>query len=145
MQFDRSKSLQELDGQDWGEPTFDSHLVTECYRLHRVPLSDFTVEDLRITIGQDIGLEYLVPLALERLHNDPFAEGAHYPCDLLVSVLGVRKEYWQAHPELHQRLAAIADRALSAFPSMPDIGSETVVEVVTTAYEKFKRKQSMVA
>jgi len=72
-QLDRSKTLQQLDGTDWGEPTFDSHLVQECHRLHRVPLRDFTVEDLRITIGQDIGLEYLVPLALERLHADPFA------------------------------------------------------------------------
>lgn len=87
MNFERSKSLQELDGQDWGEPTFDSHLVTECHRLRRVPLRDFTVEDLRITIGQQIGLDYLIPLALERLEDDPFAEGAYYPCDLLVSVL----------------------------------------------------------
>jgi hypothetical protein len=67
MELDRSKSLQQFDGEDWGEPTFDSHLVSECHRLHRVPLRDFTVEDLRITIGQQIGLDYLIPLALERL------------------------------------------------------------------------------
>ena len=69
MKLDRSKSLQQLDGEDWGEPTFDSHLVTECHRLHRVLLRDFTVEDLRITIGQQIGLDYLIPLALERLDD----------------------------------------------------------------------------
>ena len=63
MEFDRSKSLEELEGHDWDEPTYDSGLVTECHRLHRVPLCDFTVENLRITIGQIIGLEYLVPLA----------------------------------------------------------------------------------
>ena len=145
MQFDRSKSLQQLEGRDWGEPTFDSHLVTECHRLHRVPLSDFTVEDLRITIGQDIGLEYLLPLALERLQDDPFAEGAHYPCDLLVSVLGAKSQFWRAHPELQDRLVGIADRALSAFPDMTDIEYETVVEAVTTAYEKFKKKHRPVA
>jgi hypothetical protein len=54
MQFDRAKSLQELEGHDWGDPSYDSHLVTECHRLHRIPLCDFTVEDLRITIGQNI-------------------------------------------------------------------------------------------
>jgi hypothetical protein len=38
MPFDRNKSLQQLEGEDWGEPTYDSHLVTGCHRLHRVPL-----------------------------------------------------------------------------------------------------------
>ncbi len=72
--FDRTKSLQELDGRDWSEPTYPSHLVNECLRLRRTPLCNFSIEDLRIMIGQNIGLAYLVPLALERLHDDPFAK-----------------------------------------------------------------------
>jgi hypothetical protein len=142
MQFDRSKSLQQLDGQDWGEPTFDSRLVTECHRLHRVPLRDFTVEDLRITIGQQIGLDFLVPLALERLADDPFAEGAYYPCDLLVSVLGVEARFWQSHPELRERLVTIAERAISLFPTVPDIASKTVTRSVRRAYDEFQRGQT---
>lgn len=62
--FDRSKTLQELEQSDWGEPEFDSHLVTTCHRLRRVPLDQFTVEDLRIMIGQNIGLPFLVPMAV---------------------------------------------------------------------------------
>jgi len=27
--FDRSKSLQQLDSQEWGEAAYDSHLVTD--------------------------------------------------------------------------------------------------------------------
>lgn len=142
MQFDRSKSLQQLDGQDWGEPTFDSSLVTECHRLHRIPLRDFTVEDLRITIGQQIGLDYLVPLALERLENDPFAEGAYYPCDLLVSVLGAEARFWQSHPELRERLVAITEQAISLFPTVPDIASKTVTRSVRRAYDEFQRGQT---
>ena len=69
MKTNLNKSLQQLDGQDWGEPAFDSRLVVECHRLRRVPLRDFTVENLRITIGQSIGLEHLVTLVLERLHE----------------------------------------------------------------------------
>jgi hypothetical protein len=140
MKIDRSKSLQQLEGEDWGDPTFDSHLVTECHRLHRVPLRNFTVEDLRITIGQDIGLEFLVPLALERLAVDPFAEGDYYPCDLLVNVLRAKTEFWRQHPKLREELVLIANRAIAAFPNMPELGYETVVEAVTTAYGKFKRK-----
>jgi hypothetical protein len=41
-QFDRSKSIQQLEGEDWGEPTFHMHLVRECHRLPRVPSRDFT-------------------------------------------------------------------------------------------------------
>ncbi len=55
------KSLQELEHSDWGEPTYDSHLVTTIHRLRRVPLRQYTVEDLRIMIGQNIGLQYLIP------------------------------------------------------------------------------------
>ncbi len=72
---ERNRSLQELDGQDWGEATFPSYLVRTCHALRRKPLRDFTVEDLRIMIGQNIGLEYVVPLALEHLQRDPFAAG----------------------------------------------------------------------
>lgn len=138
MKLGRSKSLQQLDGEDWGEPTFDSHLVTECHRLHRVPLRDFTVEDLRITIGQQVGLDYLIPLALERLKDDPFAEGAYYPCDLLVSVLGAEVRFWQSHPELRERVVAITERAMSLFPTVPDIASKTVTRSVRRAYDEFQ-------
>lgn len=145
MKSDRNKSLQQLDGQDWGEPTFDSHLVTECHRLHRVPLRDFTAEDLRITIGQNIGLEHLVPLALERLHDDPFAEGAYYPCDLLVSLLGAEAQFWQSHPELREQLVAITERAIEMFPTVPDVASKTVTRTVRRAYDEFQRRQKTVA
>ena len=142
MNFERSKSLQELDGQDWGEPTFDSHLVTECHRLRRVPLRDFTVEDLRITIGQQIGLDYLIPLALERLEDDPFAEGAYYPCDLLVSVLRAEVRFWRIHPELRESLIAITERAVSLFPTVPDLASKTVTRSVRRAYDEFQIGQN---
>src|SRR5260370_41189859 len=71
---ERSKSLQELEGQDWGEGNyFPSHLVRTTHALRRKPLRDFTIEDLRIMIGQHIGLNYLVPLAVEQLQHDPLA------------------------------------------------------------------------
>ena len=143
MKSDRNKSLQQLDGQDWGEPTFDSHLVTECHRLHRVPLRDFTVEDLRITIGQNIGLEHLVPLALERLRDDPFAEGAHYPCDLLVTMLGAAAQFWQRHSELRGQLVTITERAIALFPTVPDVASKTVTRAVTRAYDEFQKRQTV--
>jgi hypothetical protein len=46
-------------------------------------------------IGQQIGLDYLVPLAIETLENDLFAEGNYYEGDLLKSVLSIRTDFWQ--------------------------------------------------
>ncbi|MES2568891.1 MAG: contact-dependent growth inhibition system immunity protein [Verrucomicrobiota bacterium] len=140
MKFDRSKSLQEIDGQDWGEPTFDSPLVTECHRLHRVPLCDFTAGNLRIMIGQDIGLEFLIPLALECLQEDSLIKGDYYECDLLVNVLRAKAQFWRDHPDLKKQVAAVTDRAISLFPNNPDIVYAVTVESVTSAYQVFKRK-----
>jgi hypothetical protein len=139
--FDRSKTLQQLTFQDWGEATYDSRLVTECHRLRRVPLRDFTAEDLRLMVGQNIGLEYLVPLALEQLEEDPFAEGDYYPGDLLVSVLGAQAQFWLAHPDLSERAGVVANRAISLMPGVSDGGSQTVTTAVTNAYEKFEKQK----
>jgi hypothetical protein len=138
-EFDRNKSLQELEGQDWGEPNWDSHLVTECHRLHRVPLGEFTVEDLRIMIGQSISLEYLVPLALEQLRDKPFAEGAHYGGDLLVMVLQVGSQFWKQHPAWRDEVAALAEGAISLFASSPEIATYAEMDAVINAHEQFKR------
>ena len=141
-EFDRSRSLQQLGWQDWGEAAYDSHIVTECHRLRRVPLRDFKAEDLRITIGQNLGLEYLVPLALEQLQEDPFAEGAYFPGDLLVSVLGANGEFWRAHPDLREHAATVAERAISLFPTVPDIARQTVTNAVTRAFNEFRKRQA---
>ena len=108
----RQRTLQEIEGRDWGEPNYPSHLVRESHRLRRVPIQDFTVEDLRLMIGQDIGTPYLVPLALEQLELNPFAEGDFYPGDLLLSVSRIPAEFWRRHPDLHQRASEVARRTL---------------------------------
>src|SRR5437879_1802772 len=118
--FDRSKSLQELEGKDWGEPTYDSHLVTECHRLRLVPLREFTAENLRTMIGQEIGLSHLIPLALELLRGNPFTVGDFYEGDLLAAVLRGDSRFWIASQELRAEAARIAQRALSLLPSLDE-------------------------
>lgn len=107
MPFDRSATIESLEGDVWGPAEYDSHLVTECHRLRAVPLWKFTVENLRIMIGQGIGLLYLIPLALERLEQDPWVAGDHYDGDLLMSVLRVPSEFWAGHSDLLRRLTEI--------------------------------------
>lgn len=139
IQFDRNKSLQELEGHDWGEPNWNSHLVKECHRLHRVPLREFTVEDLRIMIGQSFGLEYLVPMALEQLRDNPLAEGAYYGGDLLVNMLQVGSQFWQQHPAWRDEVAALAEGVISSFSSSPEVATWVEMDAVIKAHEQFKR------
>jgi len=138
MQFDRTKSLQQLEGQDWGEPTYDSHLVTECHRLRRIPLREFTPEHLRMMIGQQISLPYLIPLALEFLSTDPFTAGDCYEGDLLASVLRAEAAVWREHPELRREAAEIAERAFSLLPSLNDCDRPTAQDALTDAYHLFQ-------
>jgi len=94
-----TKTIEELDGDRWGPPEYDSHVVLEAHRLRSVPLGNLTVENLRLLLGQQIGTQWLMPLALARLNVDPLAEGDFYPGDLLISVLGTNATYWSSHPE----------------------------------------------
>lgn len=81
--------------------------------LRRKPLAALTVEDLRLLIRQDVGLPYLLPLAVEVLRIDPLAEGDLYEGDLLAAVLTRRVEVWSRLPqvrrEVHLIVAELAD------------------------------------
>jgi hypothetical protein len=101
------RTLDQLEKDDWARPAFESHVVTECHRLRRVPLGELTIEDLRLLIGQKIGLPHLLPLALDALAADPFAQGNLYAGDLLASVVRVPKDFWDAHAELRFVLAEV--------------------------------------
>jgi CDI immunity proteins len=63
-----------------------SYLVRRCLELRRKPVAEFTTEDLRIMLGQRIGVPILLPIAAAVLADDPLAEGDYFPGDLLHSV-----------------------------------------------------------
>lgn len=92
----RHKTLENLEKKVWPTLSSDegSYLIKTCNSLRKKQLQYFTTEDLRIMIGQEIGLHYLIPLAIETLTNDLFAEGDMYEGDLLKNVLEVDTEFW---------------------------------------------------
>lgn len=111
----RDKTLLELEGEQASVSTVDSHLVKAVRRLRELPIRHYRTEDLRLMIGQGMGLPYLVPIALEVLEADPFAEGDYYPGDLLKMVTSVPREFWSDHPSYRRRAAHIVRRALQGF------------------------------
>ncbi|MGV6808568.1 MAG: contact-dependent growth inhibition system immunity protein [bacterium] len=101
--MDNSKTLEVLEGDIWGEPEFKSHLVTTCYKLRKVPLKNLTAEDLRMLIGQGIGLAYIIPLALDTLENQLLVSGDMYEGDLLCSLSSVGGQFWDLNTDLKDR------------------------------------------
>jgi hypothetical protein len=104
MSFDKRKSLIELEGVRPEGPSFGSSILNSTNKLYEKPLCEFTVEDLRLMIGQGAELRYLIPLAIEHMKENPFAPGDYYRGDLLWSVLNVEKNFWEDHREAYWQM-----------------------------------------
>ena len=65
-------TIEQVDRDVWSDagPNATS-LVRRCTELRRKPLAEFTVEDLRIMLGQETGVPALLPLAVRFLLPDP--------------------------------------------------------------------------
>ena len=102
-----SKSLDELEIYNLPNSGLDSNLVTECSRLFKLPLSKLSVENLRLLIGQGIGLEHLMPIALSKLEENPLTESNLYAGGLLASVIKLPEDFWVKYPDYNNRLVEI--------------------------------------
>ena len=102
--------LDALERPSWGPAPDDStFLIRRCHELRTKPLNKFTVEDLRIMIGQQLGLEYLTPIALRVLKENPWAAGDMYEGDLLEAVLRIKPEFWVENYDWARELQAVVD------------------------------------
>ncbi|MFI2368425.1 contact-dependent growth inhibition system immunity protein [Streptomyces sp. NPDC018833] len=117
--------MEELEADRWPAPPENTTLlVRTVHALRRKKLGELTVEDLRALITQNVGLPFLLPLALEVLRDDPMAEGKYYEGDLLFAVLGSEAAAWELFPDLAEELVAIA----FGLPELGDAHLERQVE-----------------
>ena len=123
---DHSKTLEELEGDVWPYDEFGSHVVEKSQRLRKVPIRDLSVEDLRLLIGQKIGLHFLVPLAIEHLNSNPLVSGNYFRGDLLKMVLAVPEEFWIMHPSLNNLLVEIGFEVANVYET---IGQDLLPEL----------------
>lgn len=104
----RHKSIENLEKQNFGNPNdAPTNMVKRCLELCKVPLDQFSIEDLRLMIAQDFSLRYLIPLAIEHLNTDIFVEGDLYPGDLLKSVLSVDTKFWISNKQLWTKVNSL--------------------------------------
>ncbi|SHH80279.1 contact-dependent growth inhibition system immunity protein [Winogradskyella jejuensis] len=90
-----SKSIEQLENDYWKDDIeFPSNLVINCHKYRKIPIKELTEEQLRLLISQQIGVEFIIGIALEKLEKNILTEGDFYRGDLLVSVSGLPTEFW---------------------------------------------------
>ncbi|MGV3561046.1 contact-dependent growth inhibition system immunity protein [Larkinella arboricola] len=98
----QEQTLEILEDQYWEEPLLADSRHQKIHALRQTPLNQFSTEDIRMMIAHGMSLPYLIPLAIERLNKNLFAEGDYYPGDLLQSVLNVDLSFWLTNRSLWQ-------------------------------------------
>lgn len=137
---DRSKSIEELEGIAWALPSLSSYIVRTTFALRRKPLRDLTNEDVRVGLEQQAGINYLVPLAIERLENDPLVESRLYPGDLLQSLLDVPFGYWSVRPDMQRKTARIATAGLDQAKACSTSWQAEILPGIREAHDRFTGK-----
>ncbi|WP_374334428.1 contact-dependent growth inhibition system immunity protein [Leeia sp.] len=133
-----TQTLTQLEKQDWGTAQSGSNLAVACHQLRHKPVGQMTVEDLRILIGQDIGLPYLMPLALDILQHDPMAKGQHYPGDLLCAALRASSAFYHHYPAYRfavRDLAALACHAVQWLEEWEQSSTQKALNEALSAFD----------
>ncbi|WP_430968303.1 contact-dependent growth inhibition system immunity protein [Spongiimicrobium sp. 2-473A-2-J] len=139
MKFENNwkhKTLEALERSYWEVPTFKSHLVQTCHALRKKQLKDFDVEDLRLMIGQNEGLDYLIPLAIAELGRDILSEGNLFEGDLLLNVLKSDEVYWKRETENLKIVCALFDQNKQRILNFAPVGS--IRKSLFEAFDRFK-------
>ncbi|MFI9507128.1 contact-dependent growth inhibition system immunity protein [Nocardia sp. NPDC052566] len=100
--IDKAKSVEQLEGVCWTEPAkFATSMVEAVYLLRKRPVGELAPHELARLISQNIGLPWLIPIALDYLRETAPSEaaGGFYDDDLLGAVITRNKAWWVTMPE----------------------------------------------
>ncbi|BDD06802.1 contact-dependent growth inhibition system immunity protein [Aureibacter tunicatorum] len=102
------KSISQLEGWSWNAevPVEENSSYEEYnfYLLHNKPLKDYYPEDVYFMIGQESGLKFLVPVAIEFVSKDIFFKADDFSGDLLSRLLRVDDSFWERIPEYYKKI-----------------------------------------
>ena len=105
-----SKSIEQLENDFWDDQIeFASSLVLSCHKYRKIPINELTIEQLRLLISQEIGIQYLIPLAIEKLDENALSEGDLYEGDLLDVISRIPINYWTEKQNELQTLFRIVE------------------------------------
>jgi hypothetical protein len=91
----RQQRLENLENDFWGAPTFDSYLVTRVHEIRKLPLAELTNDDIAMMLRQKFSLDYIVPLAIDKLQVDILAHGdMGFEGAIMEAILKIPADFW---------------------------------------------------
>jgi len=92
--------------------------------------------------GQHFGLEYLIPLALERLRADPLGGGLILSGRFTGRCPPAASRFWRNHSEVRNEAAEIVERAFASLPTLEEIDRRAALGVLAEAQDRFKKAEA---
>lgn len=130
-------TLEQLENDVWPDPEVRTSLIDTCHRLRRVPIDSLSLGDIRILLGQRIGVRHLVPRAIDFLNADPMIDASYFPGDLLSAVLRADENRFRGFPAIRNQLVAIAARAREIMSESDEAPvSHQELSALLTEYER---------
>lgn len=120
----QDKSIEELENDYWEDSDFGSYAVQTSQRARKKPLSQLSKEEIRLLIGQKIGLRHLIPVALSILRDDPLVEVRYFEGDLLLQLLRLSEEDWKHNGEDLESFRSLISENLSLIRSCSEIPND---------------------
>lgn len=124
------RSLEELENRYTDAPDFPSYVVSSCHKARKKPLCELTHEEIRLMIGQKMGLKYLLHMALDILENDPLVEVTFYEGDLLNELLRLDISDWDEMPQQLERFRCLLNKYMKSIKGCDDISSELLEKYI---------------
>ncbi|WP_298289014.1 contact-dependent growth inhibition system immunity protein [uncultured Lutibacter sp.] len=93
-------SIEQLEKDYWKDYDFETDLVKNCYDLRKVPIKNLKPENIRLLIGQNIGVNYILRITFNILEKNPLIDSEFYEGDLLVTLI----DYFTKYPNRNQEL-----------------------------------------
>jgi hypothetical protein len=132
------KTIKQLMQLDLNSNSWDSGLIKKVEKFINQPLKSLDIEALRVLIGQNIGLEYLIPLAIDKLKENILAEGDLYEGDLFKNVLDCNRQFWVQHKDYYKIVVDLYVENILVFES------DNAHRQIRKSFEIFNKLQDVV-
>ena len=123
-------SLEDLENRNSDLSELDSYVIVTCNKAIKKPLCELTYEEIRLMIGQKMGLRYLLPMALDILENDPLVEVTFYEGDLLNELLRLDISDWDKMISQLERFRCLLHKDINTIKDCEDISSELLEKYI---------------
>lgn len=127
--LDPSQTLNALLQWEKESGRYSTAFVERVNSALDVPVKDLKWSQIRMLISQNIGLQFLVPWAIDALMKRPLYRAEFYDGDLFVACLGVEGNYWTNNLEQWHALSSILADLDSAMNSINEARVRFEVEV----------------